>query len=384
MRAETEGFQVHLSFKGKTTQLDELTTATTGEELEQRVLQALGLPEDGTVLKLLFKGKRLQNGPEPVFASVPKKTPKIVVMASSTAQVKAVSNKKSDPTVRGFDQEIDRSKIVPKQSQHWGPDLSAQDKTYKFGKIVACTWQSFGHRPTEETPHAFAAMQLLQRMATDPGVVAIMKERELYVGTLGEMDPIDDRLMQKKEQEGRYLLGYNTNRGLSIDIKLRSNDLSGFRPYAELVSTLIHELSHNWVSDHNLLFWTNFGQMRAEYLHTHARLRGTLVDGKTTAELAGLSKQDLDDVYGFVMRELAKDMAQHQLHPNAIAAPIQERCRQLDQQQKQRTGERLGGGGGNVAAGAGSGMSSARELALAAAERRARERQEGDRQDQQQ
>merc|ERR1719313_2609221 len=91
------------------------------------------------------------------------------------------------------------------------------------------------------------------------------------------LDPIDDRIMMKTEAKGGCLLGYNTNRGLRIDLKLRSNDLQGFRSYPELVSTLIHELSHNWVGDHNLLFWTNYAQMRAEYLYTHARLRGALI-----------------------------------------------------------------------------------------------------------
>merc|ERR1719420_942532 len=114
------------------------------------------------------------------------------------------------------------------------------------------------------------------------------------------MDPVDDRIMQKAQQEhgDSCLLGYNTNRGPRIDIKLRTDDLQGFRSYPELASTLIHELSHNWVGDHNLLFWTNYAQMRAEYLFTHARLRGALVvRGKTTAELAGLEKTELENVF---------------------------------------------------------------------------------------
>merc|ERR1712232_574363 len=98
----------------------------------------------------------------------------------------------------------------------------------------------------------------------------------------------------------------------------------GFRPYPELASTLIHELSHNWVGDHNLLFWTNYAQMRAEYLYTHARLRSTIVNGKTTAALAGLSgggggSLDVTKVYDRVMEELTPEMNQHGLHPNMIA-----------------------------------------------------------------
>eukprot|EP00980_Cylindrotheca_fusiformis_P030888 scaffold25584_cov157-Cylindrotheca_fusiformis.AAC.1 len=130
-----------------------------------------------------------------------------------------------------------------KTSTIW--NSNGQDRHYKFVRLEACTWQSFGHRPSVETttPHAFEAHRLLEQLATDPGIVAIMKERELVVNTLGEMDPIDDRIMQAKQQKNNnnnntssscLLLGYNTNHGLRIDIKLRTEDLSGFRPYPEL------------------------------------------------------------------------------------------------------------------------------------------------------
>merc|ERR1719171_3380919 len=203
------------------------------------------------------------------------------------------------------------------------------------------------------------------------------------------MDPIDDRIMQKMQQEHgdkSCLLGYNTNRGLRIDVKLRTDDLRRFRPYSELVSTLIHELSHNWVGDHNLLFWTNYAQMRAEYLYTHARLRGSsrIVRGKTTAELAGLDKSRLENVFEFIMFELVRDMAQHGLHPRMIESPIRQRIRELqeeDERNRESQGYRLGGGrGGEDAATAAAangigGAGAGRELARLAAERRAREQE---------
>jgi hypothetical protein len=340
-----------------------VTTVTTGADLHRLALAAFEL-DDGASLKLLYKGKRLEHDISmPVFQSVPRKAPKILVMATSPSQISDLQSKRSDPTIRGFDQE--RTTPRDQKQLDWGLTTS-QDKNYKFCRFQACTWQSFGHRPTDgETPHAFEAMQLLEKLATDPGIVAIMKERELVVGTLGEMDPVDDRLMQTKQQEGACLLGYNTNGGTRIDLKLRNDNLKGFRPYPQLMATLIHELSHNWVGEHNLLFWTNFGQMRAEYVHTHLRLRSTVVAGKTTAELAGLKLTSQQSVYNFVMQELQQDMAQHGLHPNMIAAPIEERCRQLD---ATHGGQRLG-----TATTAGMNGATARDLALAAAERRANE-----------
>jgi hypothetical protein len=372
-------------------------------------------------LKLLYKGKRIMNeyGP-PILeqkygntnnnklpgtttatkTTATSNTPKIMVMASTNTAIRDVQTRRSDPTIRGLDQEIaiERQKQVLKnqragsgphshhhqqQQVHWGEGM-VQSKQYKFCRFEACTWQSFGHRPTDHhTPHAFQAMSLLEKLATDPGIVAIMNERELVVGTLGEMDPIDDRLMLEKQHGGSCLLGYNTNAGARIDIKLRTDDLKGFRSYYDLVATLIHELSHNWVGDHNLLFWTNYAQMRAEYLYRHSILRSTIVLGKTTAELAGLDKARLDDVYSCIMQELIPEMAQHGLHPRMIEGPIQQRINELEE--THRRGHRLGGGGGESETNTNhnasrssrqnNGNDNARELALAAAERRAREQQ---------
>merc|ERR1711971_152090 len=109
--------------------------------------------------------------------------------------------------------------------------------------------------------------------------------------------------------------------------------------------------------------------MGAEYLYTHATLRSTIVKGKTTAELAGLDKAKLENVFDFVMHELVREMSQHRLHPRMIEAPIRQRCEELEQK---KAGTRLGGVGS-------SDSGSARERTLAAAERRAREQKEKER-----
>lgn len=403
-------FDVNLSYKGKSFTI-KVSAATTGLELHHQTLNTIfGVNHTGFVendvsriesstselTKLLFKGKRIPAQPNELpFEGQPteknkKKPLKILVVATNISAIQELSQKRSDPTIRGFEQEkaIIEKRKTNATEKYWA-DVMVQHKDYKFCRIKACTDQSFGHRSTENTPHAFRAMKLLEKLSTDPGIVAIMKERELVVGTLGEMDPIDDRIMQKTESHGGCLLGYNTNRGLRIDIKLRTDDLSGFRPYPELVSTLIHELSHNWVGDHNLLFWTNYAQMRAEYLCTHARMRNSavIVRGKKTAELAGLTERALENIYELIMSELVREMSQHGLHPNMIADPIRQRVRELEEETRRtenQGGYHLGGlsmqqklgsegktAGVNVIKG-----TSARELVLIAAERRAREQEE--------
>lgn len=401
-----KAFHANLSYRGKILRLDGLTTSTVGSELYQRVLELIsdeehpsssdgasdnsartgstcaccaGVGMGATQLKILHKGKKIKNDPlsAPIFQNAPKKTPKILVMATSSKMAEEMASRKSDPTIRGFDreEEDDKRKKEGLKKMHWGEGM-AQSKDYKFCRFEACTWQSFGHRPNEKTPHAFAAMHLLEKLAADPGIVAIMKERELVVGTLGEMDPIDDRVMMKRQQqgEGGCLLGYNTNAGARIDVRLRTDELSGFRPYPELVTTLIHELSHNWVGDHNLLFWTNYAQMRAEYLHAHATLRSTIINGKTTADLAGLNGNDFNDISGVIIRDLVAEMAQHGLHPRMIEAPILLRVKEL--MAKRDKGQRLGVGveaGENGRVDTSTDGVSARKQAMAAAERRMRE-----------
>jgi hypothetical protein len=377
--------RVSLSFQGQTLVLEgspqkRITAEMTGEELYQQTLEALQL-SDETSLKVLCKGKRIECNTEviPAFvkaaaaatnSSSSNKPLKLLVMATSTVVLADLSSKRSDPTIRGFDQESPTPKAAAVY-QPWGPNLSHQDFNHKFCRFQACTWQSFGHRPTDgTTPHAFRAMQLLEKLAMDPGVVAVMQERELVVGTLGEMDPIDDRVMHKMQHEakGSCLLGYNTNGGTRIDLKLRTDDLTGFRPYPQLVATLLHELSHNWVGEHNALFWTNFAQMRAEYLTRHKALQSTVVEGTTTAERAGLNDPKhpfLQDIPATIFQELVPDMAQHGLHPAMIEAPIRQRCHEL--QEEFLRGTVLGGGTSNMVA---SSSLSARERALAAAEQR--------------
>ena len=331
-----EEFTVIISFQGKSYTLSNVTTSTTGREL----LKEIGITDDDNEIKILFKGKRVDPS-DTLFDARPPKTPKILIMATAANQISELQSKISDPTIRGFENERSLKKKAP---DYWG-SLTGQDRNFKFCRFQACTWQSFGHRPTDSTPHAFRAMELLEKLSTDPGIVAIMKERQLVVGTLGEMDPIDDRLMHKKQSEhpGACLLGYNTNGGLRIDLKLRTDDLKEFRPYPQIVATLIHELSHNWVGEHDFLFFTNYGQMRAEYFHTHLRLRSNIQEGKTTAALAGIPTnlfQEDVTVYDVVMNELEREMAQYGLQANIISLAIRQRCQELDEM---HSGQRLGG-----------------------------------------
>jgi WLM domain len=414
MDSLTPSIPVQLSCQGQSLLIDMAPTVTADDAIAMahRTLRPLlekKYPDGAVSLKLLHKGKQIKAGStNPIFSSgsamsrTATAPPKILVLVTESAQVEELQSRRSDPTIRGFDQE----KLSTNQgsiSGVWGAG-TGQDKNFKFCRFQPCTWQSFGHRATDKVPHDFEARRLLEKLATDPGVVAVMKERQLVVGTLGEMDPIDDRIMQQKQKDGMCLLGYNTNGGTRIDIKLRSDDLvsnGGFRPYQQLVCTLLHELSHNWWGDHNLLFWTNYAEMRLEYVYAHLLQSHVLIQGKTSAQVAGLPSvvsaaqlRTETEVMQFIMGDLVAEMSQYGLHPRMIQAAIQLRINQLQERRQTPNNHVVAG---EIKTDAGSievssslpshgstdhaTSSNPREMALLAAERRRREQEEQHRDD---
>eukprot|EP00565_Helicotheca_tamesis_P006286 CAMPEP_0185726110 /NCGR_PEP_ID=MMETSP1171-20130828/2185_1 /TAXON_ID=374046 /ORGANISM="Helicotheca tamensis, Strain CCMP826" /LENGTH=410 /DNA_ID=CAMNT_0028394391 /DNA_START=135 /DNA_END=1367 /DNA_ORIENTATION=- len=376
-------FDIKLTHKGKSLTLSNITTKTTIAQLHNLTRQSFDISEDDTIIKLLHKGKKLEEEQQPAFATIPTKTPKIVIMSTPKTQIQTLNSKKSDPLLRGFDNETKPPSSSQKCTCCWGSSHSTQNRHYKFVRFDTVHQHAFGTRPTSTTPHAFRAMDLLQKLATDPGVVKILTDRELVVNTLGEMDPIDDRIMQKKQAEGMCLLGYNTNRGLRIDLKLRTDDLEGFREYKELVCTLIHELSHNWVGEHDALFFANYGSMRVEYLVEHLILyqRGYRVaGGRSCAEVAGVKEEcsgGMEKVLDVVLRELRGETMRYGVNMMAVQPVVEARWRELNEEM----GERMKEGGLTIGGGNNEkdrSVEGRRQRALAAAERRLKELKEND------
>jgi hypothetical protein len=123
--------------------------------------------------------------------------------------------------------------------------------------------------------------------------------------------------------------------GARIDVKLRTDDLQGFRPYRypELVATFcfMNCRTIGWATTICCLGLRVIMPKCGEHICMHASLRSTIIEGKTTAEVAGLggnnnnNKARLVNVYECIPQELVREMAQHGLHPQMIAAPIRQR-----------------------------------------------------------
>ncbi|KAJ3393146.1 hypothetical protein HDU92_007977 [Lobulomyces angularis] len=88
------------------------------------------------------------------------------------------------------------------------------------------------------------ALNYLEKLSVDKGILAIMKKHEWSVGLLKEIHPL-------RESD---ILGYNLNKGQAIGLRLRTNKLDGFRHYREVRRVLLHELTHMIHSDHDEKF----------------------------------------------------------------------------------------------------------------------------------
>ncbi|GFP96132.1 ubiquitin and wlm domain-containing metalloprotease spcc1442.07c [Phtheirospermum japonicum] len=82
----------------------------------------------------------------------------------------------------------------------------------------------------ELNPPASRALELLHKLASDPGIVAIM----------------------------------NKNCGEEISLRLRTDDLKGFRKYESIKKTLLHELAHMVFSEHDSNFYALDSQLNKE------------------------------------------------------------------------------------------------------------------------
>lgn len=234
----------------------------TGEHFFAELGRVFEAPD--TLFKCVFKGKKISE--ETILSSIGVQDGSSIMALGTTKQTAAlVSDATEDPLVKGFEKEMDdyaaRKRLAEKEpGTAWG-DVH-QDNAHKFCK--------FGNikRFENQKPTPYAAHELLRTLATDPGIVAVMKEYELRVGILEEMDPDDRYAAVTEKQRGGCLLGYNENGGQRIYLRLREAS-GGFRPYQELIDTVCHELTHNMVGPHDVHFWRIFGRIKSTYLKVH-------------------------------------------------------------------------------------------------------------------
>ncbi|OQR84045.1 hypothetical protein THRCLA_10868 [Thraustotheca clavata] len=120
---------------------------------------------------------------------------------------------------------------------------------YRFHDI-----QTLPNLPDEEKARA-----ILTSLAHDKGILHVMTKHKWSVGVLAEMFPDG-----KVGVDPVCVLGLNENKGQRIQLRLRTDDLQGFRKYLTIKKVLYHELTHNDIGDHNNEFYQLMRQVENE------------------------------------------------------------------------------------------------------------------------
>uniref|UniRef100_A0A8R7R298 WLM domain-containing protein n=1 Tax=Triticum urartu TaxID=4572 RepID=A0A8R7R298_TRIUA len=99
----------------------------------------------------------------------------------------------------------------------------------------------------------------MHMLACDPGIIAIMNKHRWQVGIMTEMAPVGYVGVSPK-----CIIGFNKNMGEEIPLRLRTDDLKGFRKYESIKKTLLHELAHKVHSEHDAHFFALNKQLNEE------------------------------------------------------------------------------------------------------------------------
>ncbi|CAK7275241.1 hypothetical protein SEPCBS119000_006594 [Sporothrix epigloea] len=142
------------------------------------------------------------------------------------------------------------------------------DVEYGFKKI----------QPLRHLPNSDRALAYLHRLRDDPGIRHAMQARKFHVGLLTELDP---RLHSDTSHEGTSrTLGLNHNAGAVIELRLRTDDFTGYRDYKTVRRTLCHELAHNVFGPHDSKFWALYREIERDVERVAAQSEGrTLEEG---------------------------------------------------------------------------------------------------------
>ncbi|CAI5721103.1 unnamed protein product [Peronospora destructor] len=103
------------------------------------------------------------------------------------------------------------------------------------------------------------AQEILKTLANDRGILAVLAKHKWSVGVLAEMSPDG-----KVGVDPVCVLGLNQNKGQKILLRLRTDDLLGFRKLLSIKKVLFHELSHNVHSEHDNKFYQLMRQVEKE------------------------------------------------------------------------------------------------------------------------
>jgi len=221
-------------------------------------------------VKIIFKGKLLKDDEADLCDMLlsgksRKATYHLVAMGVSTEESRAFEKefhegvRKSATIVR--DDLSERGRQMSKERQLVGVKMmnQAAQKSGGGGSHQSC---GFGRIDTlSNLPDEAKAREILSSLANDPGIKACMAKHRWKVGSLAELYP-----KGKVGVSEVCVMGLNKNKGQQILLRLRTDDLKGFRKILSIREVLYHELAHNVHSDHDSEFFKLMRKIKRECL----------------------------------------------------------------------------------------------------------------------
>ncbi|CAO2162868.1 unnamed protein product [Urochloa humidicola] len=179
------------------------------------------------------------------------------------------NGKRPDLRIIGFDEEEQRLR----QRSSGMPQISLK---LPQGQYIFCDFRTLHLPGIELNPPPSEALKRMHMLACDPGIIAIMNKHKWRVGIMTEMAPVGYVGVSPK-----CILGFNKNMGEEISLRLRTDDLKGFRKYESIKKTLLHELAHMVHSEHDANFFALNKQLNEEAASLDwTKSRGHMLSGR--------------------------------------------------------------------------------------------------------
>ena len=192
-------------------------------------------------IKLISSGKVLDD------STVINEEIKLTMVASKKEQLTAVSTVL--PIYRQVRVKNDLDTATAAQVERKNVSSVSLSRESRFGDIQILPGLPFQER----------AREILLSLANDPGVIACMKKHNWRVGALSEMYPEGEVGISEV-----CVLGLNENKGERILLRIRTDDLTGFRNATTIQKVLCHELAHCVHSEHDSKFYQLMRQVENE------------------------------------------------------------------------------------------------------------------------
>ncbi|XP_076904711.1 uncharacterized protein LOC143560257 [Bidens hawaiensis] len=259
MEQERNTKEISVSWRGKKYVVT-MNLSATLEELGQELQKLTAVKSD--TLKLIVQSKKSSK----LLSPFSDEHSRLTLQETSIAEGKPIrmmgvpkeeidqvlKNEKMDMRIIGFDEEEKRNR--QRMSNGFDAPLKLPQGNYVFGDFKTLELPGI-----ELNPPPSEALRLMHTLAADRGIVAIMNKHKWRVGIMTEMAP-----------EGYVgvspvcILGFNKNHGEEISLRLRTDDLKGFRKYQSIKKTLLHELAHMVYSEHDAKFYALDSQLNKE------------------------------------------------------------------------------------------------------------------------